>query len=123
MNPYLLEVMKHPQAIEMRFGVLHCRDIQGPKMEGSEKARLVPVEQKILKCQGVVERGFSADHSMIKAFTRKNKMDNSNMGEALFKLQERIGHLQAQMFDLQNQNCEYGTNFKSMRIAVDFRTL
>jgi hypothetical protein len=27
-NPYLPEVMKLPQAIEMREGVLHIRDVQ-----------------------------------------------------------------------------------------------
>jgi hypothetical protein len=30
-NPYLPGVMKHPQAIEMREGLLHIRDVQGPK--------------------------------------------------------------------------------------------
>jgi hypothetical protein len=43
-NPYLPEVMKHPQTIEMREVVLHIRDIQGPKKDGSEKARLEAVE-------------------------------------------------------------------------------
>jgi hypothetical protein len=39
-NPYLPKVMKHPQTIEMCEGVLHIQDVQGPKKEGSEKARL-----------------------------------------------------------------------------------
>lgn len=43
---------------------------QGPKKEGSEKTRLVAVEQKIFKCQRMVERGLSANHSMIKNFIR-----------------------------------------------------
>ncbi|KAE8785794.1 40S ribosomal protein S5-1 [Hordeum vulgare] len=54
-NPYLTEVMKHPQAIEMREGVLHIWDVQGPKKEGSEKARLAGVEQEIFKSEGMVE--------------------------------------------------------------------
>ena len=48
-NPYLPEVMKHPQAIEMREGVLHIRDVQGPKKEGSEEVTLAAVEQEIFK--------------------------------------------------------------------------
>jgi hypothetical protein len=46
-NPYLREVMQHPQAIEMREGVLHIRDVQGPKKTGSVEARLEAVEQEI----------------------------------------------------------------------------
>ncbi|KAE8806056.1 40S ribosomal protein S5-1 [Hordeum vulgare] len=52
-NPYLLELMKHPQAIVMREGALHIRDVQGPKKTGSVKARLGAVEQEIFKCQGI----------------------------------------------------------------------
>jgi hypothetical protein len=43
-NPYLPEVMKHFQTRELCEGVLHIRDIQGPKKEGSEKVRLEAVE-------------------------------------------------------------------------------
>ena len=32
-------------------------------------------------------------------------------------------HLQAQIYDLQNQNCEYETRFKRMSLAASFRTL
>ncbi|KAE8807642.1 40S ribosomal protein S5-1 [Hordeum vulgare] len=60
-NPYLSEVMKHPQTIEMHEGVLHIRDIQGLKKEGSEKANLAAVEQEIFKCEGMVECGLSRD--------------------------------------------------------------
>ena len=34
-NPYLAEVLRHPQAIEMREGVLHIHDVEGPKKTGS----------------------------------------------------------------------------------------
>ena len=46
-NPYLREVMQHPQAIEMREGVLHIRDVQGPKGKGTVDARLEAMEQEI----------------------------------------------------------------------------
>src|SRR6266566_5040988 len=80
-NPYLPEVMKHPQAIEMREGVLHIWDIQGPKKEGSEKARLEAVEQEIFKCQGMVERGLSANDSMIMDFIHEHKWDSKDIGK------------------------------------------
>ena len=51
-DPYLSEVMKHPQTIEMHEGVLHIWDGLGPKKTGSVEARLVALEQEIFKCQG-----------------------------------------------------------------------
>ena len=39
-NPYLAEVLQHPQTIEMREGVLHIRNVEGPRRTGSVEARL-----------------------------------------------------------------------------------
>ena len=39
-NPYLAEVLQHPQTIEMREGVLHIRDVEGTKTAGSMETRL-----------------------------------------------------------------------------------
>jgi hypothetical protein len=122
-NPYQPEVMKHPQAIEMREGVLHIRDVQGAKKTGSEKARLEAVEREIFKCQGMVERGLNANHSMITEFIREHKMDSKDIGDIIFKLNDRIDHLQAQIYDLQSQNFEYEARFKGMSLAACFRTL
>ena len=87
-NPYLPKVMKYPQAIEMREGVLHIRDVQGPKKTGSVEARLEAVEQEIFKCHGMVECRLSANHSMITEFTREHKVDGQSMGDIIFKLNE-----------------------------------
>src|SRR3990170_4074913 len=97
-NPYLPEVMKHPQAIEMHEGVLHIRDVQGPKKTGSMESRLEAVEQEIFKCQGMVERGLSANHSMITEFTRDRNVDDRSIGDIIFKLNERIDYLQGQIY-------------------------
>ncbi|KAE8803712.1 40s ribosomal protein s5-1 [Hordeum vulgare] len=90
----------------MSGGVLHIRDVEGPKKEGSEKARLATVEQEIFKFQGMVERGLSANDSMITDFIWENKLDTESMGEVLSKLQERIDCLQDKIYELQLQNCE-----------------
>ncbi|KAE8816589.1 40S ribosomal protein S5-1 [Hordeum vulgare] len=94
-NPYLSEVMKHPQTIEMREGVLHIWDVQGPKKEGSEKARLATVEHDIFNCQGMVEWGPNANHAMIMDFIREHKMDNKDIVEMILKLHDRLQYLQA----------------------------
>ena len=54
-TPYLAEVLQHPQSIEIREGVLHIRDIEGPRRTGSVETRLEAMEQQVFKCQGMVE--------------------------------------------------------------------
>ena len=120
-NPYLMEVLQHPQTIEMRDGLLHIRDVEGPRRTGSVETRLEAMEQQVFKCQGMVERGLNANHMMIAEFTNNHKLDAKNIGETIFKLHEKIEHLQAQIYDLQNQNCEYEYRFKRMSLAADLR--
>ncbi|KAE8797801.1 40S ribosomal protein S5-1 [Hordeum vulgare] len=74
----------------MREGMLHIRDVEGPKKTGSMETRLEAMEQQVFKCQGMVERGLNANHMMITEFTNKH----------LSRHYDRI-------YDLQNQNCEY----------------
>ena len=102
-NPYLAEVLQHPQTIEMRVGVLHIRDVQGPKKTGSVETRFEAMEQQVFKCQGMVERGLDANHMMIVEYTNNHKLDAKNIGKTIFNLHEKIEHLQAQINDLQNQ--------------------
>ena len=85
------------------------------------ETRLEAMEQQVFKCQGMVERGLDANHMMIAEFTNNHKLDAKNIGEAIFKLHEKIEHLQAQIYDLQNQNCEYEYRFKRMSLAADLR--
>ena len=120
-NPYLAEVLRHPQTIEMRDGLLHIRDVEGPRRTGSVETRLEAMEQQIFKCQGMVERGINASHTMLAEFTNNYKPDAKNTEEAILKLHEKIEHLQAQIYDLQNQNCEYEYRFKRMSLAADLR--
>ena len=79
------------------------------------------MEQQVFKCQGMVERGINASHTMLTEFTNNYKSDAKNTEEAIFKLYEMIEHLQAQIYDLQNQNCEYEYRFKRMSVAADSR--
>ena len=120
-NPYLAEVLRHPQTIEMRDGLLHIRDVEGPKGTGSMETRLEAMEQQVFKCQGMVQRGLNANHMMIAEFTNNHKLDAKNIGETIFKLHEMFEHLQAQIYDLQNHNCEYEYRFKRMSLAADLR--
>jgi len=53
-NPYLAEVLHHPQTIEMHEAVLHIRDVEGPRSTGSVETKLKTMEQQVFKCQGVM---------------------------------------------------------------------
>ncbi|KAE8795710.1 40S ribosomal protein S5-1 [Hordeum vulgare] len=89
----------------MREGMLHIRDVEGPKKTGSVETRLEAMEQQVFKCQGMVERGLNANHMMITEFTNKHKMDANDIGKHLSRLYDRVDQLQGQIYDLQNQNC------------------
>ncbi|KAE8790099.1 40S ribosomal protein S5-1 [Hordeum vulgare] len=88
----------------MREGMLHIHDVEGPKKTGSVETRLEAMEQLVFKCQGMVERGLNANHTMITEFTSKHRIDANDIGKHLSRLYDKIDQLQAQIYDLQNQN-------------------
>ncbi|KAI4980926.1 hypothetical protein ZWY2020_021411 [Hordeum vulgare] len=89
-NPYLTGVLQHPQSIEMHEGMLHIRDVEGPKKTGSVETRLEAMEQQVFKCQGMVERGLNANHMMITEFTNKHMIDANDNGKHLSRLYDRV---------------------------------
>ncbi|KAE8806120.1 40s ribosomal protein s5-1 [Hordeum vulgare] len=95
----------------MSEGVLHIRDVQGPKKTGSMETRLEAMEQQVFKCQGMVERGLNANQMMITEFTSNHKMDAIDIGKHLSRLYDRVDQLQGQ----------YEYRFKSIRLAADLR--
>src|SRR3989337_898072 len=121
-NPYLREVMQHPQAIQMHEGVLHICDVQGLKGTGTLEARLDAVEQEVFMCKGMVERGLNANHLMIADYTRDLKVDGKSMKDIVFSFNEQINFLQSQIDDLQNKVFEYEARFKGMSLAASCRT-
>ncbi|KAE8773967.1 40S ribosomal protein S5-1 [Hordeum vulgare] len=90
----------------MREGMLHIRDVEGPKKTGSMETRLEAMEQQVFKCRGMVERGLNANHMMITEFTNKHKINANDIGKHLSRLYDRRYQFEAQIYDLKNQNCE-----------------
>ncbi|KAE8809561.1 40S ribosomal protein S5-1 [Hordeum vulgare] len=99
-----MEVLKHPQSIKKSNGMLHIRNVEGPKKTESVETRLEAMENQVCKCQGMVERGLNANHTMITEFTSNHKMDAIDIGKHLSRLYDRVDQLQGQIYDLQNQN-------------------
>ena len=71
----------------------------------------------------MVEHGINASHTMLAEFTNNYKLDAKNTEEAIFKLHQKIEHLQAQIYDLQNQNYEYEYRFNRISLATYLRIL
>ncbi|KAE8818873.1 40s ribosomal protein s5-1 [Hordeum vulgare] len=82
------------------------------------ETRLEAMEQQVFKCQGMVERGLNANHMMITEFTNKHKIDANDIGKHLSRLYDRIDLHQAQIDDLQNQNCEVAVGLFVLKTAV-----
>ena len=85
------------------------------------ETRLEAMEQQVFKCQEMVEHGLDSNHMMIAEFTNNHKLDAKDIGEAIFNLDEKIECLQYQIYDPQNQNCEYEYRFKRMSLTADLR--
>ncbi|KAE8785704.1 40S ribosomal protein S5-1 [Hordeum vulgare] len=108
----------------MHEGVLHIRDVVGPQKTGSIEARLKAMEQQVFKCQGMVERGLNANHMMITDFTNKHKIDANDIGKHVSRLYDIIDHLQAQIYDLQNQNYDpLSLRLSTLRLSQRLSTL
>ena len=120
-NPYLREVVQHPQVIQMHEGVLHLRDVPCPKGTGTMEARLEAMEQEVFRCKGMVEHGLNANHLMIADYTRDLKVDGKPIKDIIFSLNEQINFLHSQIHDLQSQVFEYEARFKGMSLAASCR--
>ena len=53
----------------------------------------------------------------------EHKKETAKLWDDIFSLHETTNKLQAQLYDVQNQNCEYETRFKRISSATSFRIL
>ncbi|KAE8790653.1 40s ribosomal protein s5-1 [Hordeum vulgare] len=78
------------------------------------------MEQQVFKCQGMVECGLNANHTMITEFTSNHKMDAIDIGKHLSRLYDRVDQLQGQIYDLRNQNCVRLDNVETGADQLEF---
>ena len=112
----------HPQVLQLKDGVLHKQDLQGPKKEGDEKTRLEEVEQEVFRYKKMIERGVSANHRIIAELITLHNQETEELKEKIFLLENETANLQAQIYDLLNQMCEYELRFKRISSAASFRS-
>jgi hypothetical protein len=62
-------------------------------------------------------------HRINQELVTKYKRETTERWKDIFSLHETTNQLQAQLYDLQNQNCEYEARFQQMSAAASFRIL
>ncbi|KAE8777756.1 hypothetical protein D1007_49427 [Hordeum vulgare] len=122
-NPYLVEVKRHPQTLWVEDGVLHKEDLKGRVKEGSTRARLEEVEQEIFKYKLMIELGVEANCYIITELKTEHEEDMKEVRSIISALETKVFELQRHIYDLQNQNCEYELKFLRIGLSAKRRIL
>jgi hypothetical protein len=122
-NPYMRELKMHPKELLLKYGELHIKYVQVPKGEGSLEARMEAREQEVFKYKKMAEHEVDIIHRINQELVTKYKKETTELWKDIFSLHETTNQLQAQLYNLQNQNCEYEARFQQMSAAGSFRIL
>jgi hypothetical protein len=122
-NPYMREMKMHPKELLLKDGELQIEDVQGPMGERSLEARMEALEQEVFKYKKMAEREVDIIYGINQELVAKHKKETAELWDDIFSLHETTNKLQAQLYDLQNQNCEYEASFKQMSDAASFSIL
>jgi uncharacterized coiled-coil DUF342 family protein len=122
-NPYMRKLKMHPKELLLKDGKLQIEDVQGPKGEGSLETRMEELEQEVFRYKKMVEREVDIIHRINQELIAKHKKETAELWDDILSLHETTNKLQAQLYDLQNQNCEYEARFKQISDDASFRIL
>jgi hypothetical protein len=122
-NPYMRELKMHLKELSLKDGKIQIEDIQGPKEEGSLEARMEELEQEVFRYKKMAEREVDIIRRISQELIAKHKKETAELWDDILSLHETTNKLQAQLYDLQNQKCEYEARFKQMSAAASFRIL
>jgi hypothetical protein len=120
-NPYMDELKMHPKELSLKDGEMHIEDVRGPKGEGSLEARMEKLEQEVFVYKKMAEREVDIIHRINAELVSEHKKEVGNLLDDILSLHVTTNQLQAQLYDVQNQNCEYETRFKRISSAASFR--
>jgi hypothetical protein len=77
------------------------------------------LEQEVFKYKKMAD----IIHRINQELIAKHKKETAELWDDILSLHETTNKLQAQLYVLQNQNCEYEARFKQMSAAASFRIL
>ena len=122
-NPYMNELKMHPKVLSLKDGKLQVEDAQGPKGEGSLEARMEKLEQEVFTYKKMAERAVDIVYRINQEIIAEHKKETAELWKDVLSLHDTTNGLQAQLYDVQNQNCEYEVRFKRMSEAASFRMI
>src|SRR3954471_18520075 len=105
----------------MEDGVLHKEDMKEPVKEGSTEERQKEMEHEVFKYKKMVERSVEDNFDMMNELKSFHKKEMKEMLSSLATLEDELYEIQAQIYDLQNQNCEYELKFSRTGLATECR--
>ncbi|KAK1693802.1 hypothetical protein QYE76_010499 [Lolium multiflorum] len=120
-NPYMNELKMHPKELQLVDGELQIKDVQGPKGEGSLEDRMEKLEQEVFNYKKMAEREVDIFHKIVSELIDGHKKETAKLWDDIFSLHDTTNKLQAQLYDVHNQNCEYENKFKRISHAASFR--
>ncbi|KAK1650089.1 hypothetical protein QYE76_067894 [Lolium multiflorum] len=120
-NPYMNELKMHPKELLLVDGELQIEDVRGPKGEGSLEDRMEKLEQEVFTYKKMAEREVDIFHKIVSELIDGHKKETTKLWDDILSLHNTTNQLQAQLYDVQNQNCEYENRFKHISYAAGFR--
>ena len=122
-NPYMNELMTHPKELTFKDGKVQIEDVKGPKGEGSLEARMEKLEQEVFMYKKMAEHEVDIIHKMKAELIEAHRKEVADLWDDILSLHDTTSKLQAQLYDLHNQNCEYEARFRRISSAASFRIL
>ncbi|KAK1602584.1 hypothetical protein QYE76_037578 [Lolium multiflorum] len=120
-NLYMEELRMHPKELLLVEGELQIKDVQGPKGEGSLEDRMEKLEQEVFKYKKMAEREVDIFHKIVSELIAEHEKETAKLWGDILSLHDTTNKLQAQLYDIHNQNCEYENRFKHISHAASFR--
>jgi hypothetical protein len=109
--------------LSLKDGKVQIEDVWGPRGEGSLEARMEVIEQEVFRYKKMAEREVDIIHRINAELIAKHKKETDDLWDDILSLHETTNKLQAQLYDVQNQNCEYEARFKQISSAASFRIM
>ncbi|KAK1648720.1 hypothetical protein QYE76_066525 [Lolium multiflorum] len=103
-NPYMNELKMHPKELQLVDGELQIKDVQGPKGEGSLEDRMEKLEQEVFNYKKMAEREVGIFHKIVSELIDGHKKETAKLWDDIFSLHDTTNKLQAQLYDVHNQN-------------------
>ena len=122
-NPYMRDLKIRPKELFLEDGEVRIKEVQGPKGEGSLEDRMEALEQEVFRYKKMAEREVDIIHKICSELIAEHQKETAELKDEILSLHRMNNQLQAQLYDVQNQNCEYEVRFKRISVAASFRML